>query len=301
MKTTPLALAIAGVLAAAATGASAQTYGQAYGAYQQQQATYQQQQQAYATARARYEQDKASYDARYGYGAYERRYGGFSYQPDQSYGYGYGTSYPATSYPAPAYPYSSSPYSSSPYGSPYSQAPSTYGYGYGSPYGTSTPYGYGTQAPYGYGTPAPYSSNPYYAGAYGANSSYGTQPCSTTSSSGGVSLSVLAALAQAALGGGSSAGSILNQAVLGAGVDRSTGSSTVSGVKCDSRGPYYSYNQTQPYREGYYDSYGQWHATATTRAYANCRIAPAPADTYGSQYRYVRVCPDSSGRYRITG
>jgi type II secretory pathway pseudopilin PulG len=292
MKTTPLALAIAGVLAAAATGASAQTYGQAYGAYQQQQATYQQQQQAYATARARYEQDKASYDARYGYGAYERRYGVFNYAPDQSYGYGYGSTYPTTTYPAPSYPYSSSPYSS---------APSTYGYGYGSPYGTSTPYGYGTPAPYNYGTPAPYSSNPYYAGTYGANSSYSPQPCSTSSSSGGVNIGVLAALAQAALGGGSSASSVLSQAVLGAGVDRSTGSSTVSGVKCDSRGPYYSYNQTQPYREGYYDSYGRWQATATARAYANCRIAAAPADTYGSQYRYVRVCPDSSGRYRITG
>jgi hypothetical protein len=24
-------------------------------------------------------------------------------------------------------------------------------------------------------------------------------------------------------------------------------------------------------------------------------------DSYGREYRYVRVCPDSMGRYRITG
>ena len=41
-------------------------------------------------------------------------------------------------------------------------------------------------------------------------------------------------------------------------------------------------------------------ATAAPAAYASCRIAPAPTDAYGSTYRYVRVCPDGTGRYRIS-
>ena len=28
---------------------------------------------------------------------------------------------------------------------------------------------------------------------------------------------------------------------------------------------------------------------------------PAPIDAYGNDVRYVRVCPDGDGRYRITG
>ena len=32
-----------------------------------------------------------------------------------------------------------------------------------------------------------------------------------------------------------------------------------------------------------------------------CRLAPAAVDAYGNDVRYVRVCPDADGRYRITG
>jgi len=279
MKMTPLKLAVAAVMAAGATSASAQTYGQAYSAYQaaqnsyyNQQSAYQASRETYEAARARYDADRAAYDARWGYGAYARAYGPFVYNaPAPTYGYGYGTTYPYSSYPATTYPYSSYPYSS---------APSTYGYGYGSPYG--------------------YSTNPYYAGAYGANSAYTTAvPCSSTSSS--ANLSVLSALAQAALGGGISTSNMVNQAVLGAVVDNALGRQSSYTARCDSRGYYYSYNQTQPYREGYYDAYGTWHATAPSPQYASCRLATAPTDAYGQTYRYVRVCPDSSGRYRITG
>lgn len=247
MKTTPLSLAIAGVLAATATGAAAQTYGQAYSTYQQQQATYQAQQLAYNTARAKYESDRAAYDARYGYGAYERRYGAFVYAPAPA-AYGYGTVYPANPYAV-----------------------------------------------------APYGTNPYYAGAYGANSGYtAADPCLTTSGRGSVNLGVLSALAQAALGGGVSTSSIINQAVLGASVNNSVGSRATSNVRCDSYGAYYTYSETRPYREGYYDAQGRWRTTRTSQAYARCRIAPAPTNAYASEYRYVRVCPDRSGRYRIT-
>ena len=278
MKTTPKALAIASVLAAAAfgTGAAAQTYGQAYQTYQQQQAQYQAQQTAYNTARAKYEADRAAYDARWGYGAYERAYGPFRYVAPNTYGYGYGT-YPYT-YPATTYPYASTyPYSTYPYAS----TPSTYGYGYGT---TTTPYGY----------------NPYSAGAYGVNSAYGTSvPCTTGSSS--VNLGVLSALAQAAMGGRSiSTSSMVNQAILGAVVDRTLGARAISSAQCDSRGYYYTYSQTQPYREGYYDASGRWVSTTAYGAYANCRIAPAPTNAAGSEFRYVRVCPDATGRYRIT-
>ncbi len=30
-------------------------------------------------------------------------------------------------------------------------------------------------------------------------------------------------------------------------------------------------------------------------------LAAQPVDSYGQDYRYVRVCPDREGRYRITG
>ena len=132
------------------------------------------------------------------------------------------------------------------------------------------------------------------------NSAYGTSvPCTTGSSS--VNLGVLSALAQAAMGGSSlSTSSIVNQAILGAVVDRTLGARAISSAQCDSRGYYYTYNQTQPYREGYYDASGRWVSTAAYGAYANCRIAPAPANAAGSEFRYVRVCPDATGRYRIT-
>lgn len=278
MKMTPKALAIASIVAAAAagTGAAAQTYGQAYQTYQQQYSTYQAQQAAYNSARAKYESDRAAYDARYGYGAYERRYGVFRYTPTTTYGYGYGSAYPYSSYPTTTYPYSSYPYSST---------PSAYGYGYG-----TSPY-----SPYGYG-----NTNPYYAGAYGVPSAYGTAvPCATGSSN--VNLGALASIAQAAMGSRStSVNSVVNQAILGAVVDQALGSRAISSSQCDSRGYYYTYDQTQPYREGYYDGYGRWVSTLSSSAYANCRIAPAPTNSYGSEYRYVRVCPDATGRYRIT-
>jgi hypothetical protein len=289
MKMTPKTLAIASVLAAAAvgTGASAQTYGQAYQTYQQQQAQYQAQQTAYNAARAKYEADRAAYDARYGYGAYERLYGPFRYAPTSTYGYGYGSTYPySSSYPYSSYPYSGTyPASSYPYSSSYPYA-STY------PYGSTYPYS---------STPSPYGYNPYYAGAYGTPSSYGTAvPCSTGSSS--VNLGALASIAQAAMGSRSlSVNSIVNQAILGAVVDRALGSRAISSSQCDSRGYYYTYDQTQPYREGYYDAYGRWVSTMPSSTYASCRIAPAPTNAYGSEYRYVRVCPDGTGRYRITG
>ena len=70
-------------------------------------------------------------------------------------------------------------------------------------------------------------------------------------------------------------------------------------AKCDEHGYYYSYNQTVPYQESDYDRArrsGQYDYAYYEDQ--RCRLAPAP--TSGDQYRYVRVCPDSQGRYRIT-
>ncbi|MGE5501541.1 MAG: hypothetical protein ACM3W4_06415 [Ignavibacteriales bacterium] len=273
MKMTPVKLAVAAVLAAGATTASAETYGQAWNAYQAAQNTYYSQQSvynanqaAYNAARAKYDADRAAYDARWGYGAYERAYGPFVWNsPAYSYNCP-ATTYPYSSYPATTYPYASYPYASNT-----------------NPYSSSYPYSY----------------NPYYAGAYGANSAYTSGvPCSTGSTP---NLSMLSALAQAAMGGSMSTSNLVNQAVLGAVVDNALGRQSTYTARCDSRGYYYSYNQTQPYREGYYDAYGTWHATAPSPQYASCRLAPAPTDAYGQTYRYVRVCPDADGRYRITG
>ena len=98
-------------------------------------------------------------------------------------------------------------------------------------------------------------------------------------------------------------------AVLGAVVGGALGAGIASGTDerrygaaCDTTGYYYSYGQTFPYREdasyrgrasGRYD-YGYYN-------HQRCRLAVAPADWNGrTDYRYVRVCPDRAGRYRIT-
>jgi hypothetical protein len=114
---------------------------------------------------------------------------------------------------------------------------------------------------------------------------------------------VLGALAGAALGsavagrGAKTEGSVLG-GVLGAAVGANVGRNA---ARCDEQGYYYSYDQTREYREpaefrgrrsGRYD-YAYYSRQ-------RCRLAPAPV-YYGGreEYRYVRVCPDRYGRYRI--
>lgn len=106
---------------------------------------------------------------------------------------------------------------------------------------------------------------------------------------------VIGALAGAALGSNVAArnarpeGTVLG-ALVGAGVGAAVGNAS---AKCDTRGNYYSYEQTQPYR--YSDGR---YAAASER----CRLAPAPTEYNGRvETRYVRVCPDADGRYRVEG
>jgi uncharacterized protein YcfJ len=114
---------------------------------------------------------------------------------------------------------------------------------------------------------------------------------------------ILGAIAGAALGsniaasGHRTAGSILG-GVVGAGVGGSVGNAH-DRYRCDNRGPYYSYNDTVEYREARDFRSGRYDYAYYNRMH--CRLAPAPIDRYGRDVRYVRVCPDADGRYRITG
>lgn len=145
---------------------------------------------------------------------------------------------------------------------------------------------------------------PPYAGYYGRPASATTVPCSTgRSSSSTVTGGLIGALAGAVLGsqiagrGDRTEGAVLG-GVAGAVVGGAVGNANAK-YKCDSRGPYFSYDDTVEYREG-----RQRYASAYDYGYytrQRCRLAAAPVDAYGRDVRYVRVCPDSEGRYRITG
>lgn len=274
-----LALATA-VPAAAQYYQPTQQYQQDLQQYQSQQRDYQRQQEAYQARQASYqaaradwerrranwESARAAYDARWGYGAYLRTYGPAPVWDTQDY----------AGYPVPAY------------AAPYANA-----------YGTNSAYA----APYGntYGTNGAYAAP--YANTYGTNSAY-TAPapvrCNNNST---VTAGVVGALAGAAFGSNVAArnarteGAVLGAAVggaIGAGVGRAN-----DRYKCDTRGPYFSRAETIPYRESY--AYG--YDADRYRRYSSmgCRLAAAPVDSYGQDYRYVRVCPDASGRYRLVG
>ena len=140
---------------------------------------------------------------------------------------------------------------------------------------------------------------PPYAGYYGRNTSAAVSCDNNSAVAGGV----IGALAGAVLGsqvaghGSRTEGSVLG-GVLGAAVGAGVGNAHDK-AQCDSRGPYYSYNDTIEYREGRNRYSSRYDYGYYTRQ--RCRLALAPVDAYGRDYRYVRVCPDSDGRYRITG
>lgn len=142
------------------------------------------------------------------------------------------------------------------------------------------------------------------ATSYGRNASY-EDPCATRKTNGKVAGGLIGALAGAALGsnvaanGRGTEGAVLG-AVVGGAIGASVGNAAAK-ARCDEAGYYYSYADTLPYRESRYDRYARSgdHDYGYYRR-MRCRLAPAPNDRYGD-VRYVRVCPDSEGRYRITG
>ena len=141
--------------------------------------------------------------------------------------------------------------------------------------------------------------SPPYAGYYGRNVSANVRCDNNSTVAGGL----IGALAGAVLGsnvagrGDRTEGAVLG-GIAGAVVGGAVGNAN-DRYKCDSRGPYFSYNDTVPYREGRtrYSSAYDYDYYSRQR----CRLAPAPIDAYGRDVRYVRVCPDGDGRDRITG
>ena len=144
---------------------------------------------------------------------------------------------------------------------------------------------------------------------YDPYSRYSNSPCERRRSSndrtGGTVIGALigGALGAAAAGSSSEAeGAVLGAIVggaLGNNIAGNSGDQDRYGAKCDSRGYYFTYDQTIPYRERSSDRHGRYDNNYYKRQ--RCRLAPAPADLYGRvEYRYVRVCPDRNNRYRIT-
>lgn len=175
---------------------------------------------------------------------------------------------------------------------------------------------------YGYGAysrrygPAPvwdssrWGSNDPYRPGYG-RPDYGrpdyayNDPCRDRRQGNTVAGGLIGAIAGAALGsnvaasGARTEGAVLG-ALVGGGIGAAIGNS--SAAKCDDYGHYWTYNDTIPYREGRY--YRGRNSGRYGYSYYNrqrCRLAAAPSDWGGrTEYRYVRVCPDRMGRYRIT-
>jgi hypothetical protein len=120
---------------------------------------------------------------------------------------------------------------------------------------------------------------------------------------------LIGALAGAALGANIAADKLRGEGiVLGAVVGGALGAGVTAGgndrrygALCDTTGYYYSYDQTFPYREdaSYRGRSGRYDYNYYSRQ--RCRLAMAPLDWDGrTDYRYVRVCPDRQGRYRLT-
>ncbi|MBP7817257.1 MAG: glycine zipper 2TM domain-containing protein [Phenylobacterium sp.] len=170
-------------------------------------------------------------------------------------------------------------------------------------------YGYGAYAR-SYGAAPSWDSARYDANRYGRDTTYSgssyADPCRSSNNNGQVAGGLIGALAGAAIGSNVAARNARTEgAVLGAVVGGFAGSQIgkqSAQAKCDSAGYYYSYADTVPYRESRYargQRNGQYDYSYYNRN--RCRLATAPVDDYGNDVRYVRVCPDRQGRYRITG
>lgn len=126
-------------------------------------------------------------------------------------------------------------------------------------------------------------------GAYRASSYDNCRSSRDNRTAGGA---VLGAIAGAVIGsnvaarGNRTEGAIVGGVVggvAGGAIGRST-------ARCDSTGYYYSYSDTRPYESRYAGGRYQSDYYMSRR----CRVA------YDQDGRYLRVCPDRSGRYRVT-
>ncbi len=141
------------------------------------------------------------------------------------------------------------------------------------------------------------------APSYGRDAAYVDDAGCRRDNSATVAGGIMGALAGAALGSNIAAHGHRNDgAVLGGVVGAFTGTAVGNAhtnYVCDQRGPYYSYRDTFTYREARGSRSGRYSANAYSEM--RCRLAIAPIDNDERDFRYVRVCPDADGRYRITG
>jgi len=151
------------------------------------------------------------------------------------------------------------------------------------------------------------------AGYYGRDAStggydrYRNSPCEQRRSGNTAAGLIIGALAGAAIGSNVAATDVQTEgAVLGAVVGGGLGAKIGrDSARCDANGYWYSRSETIPYREArYYRDRGERSGRYGYNDYyrRGCRLAAAPTEYGGrTDYRYVRVCPDRQGRYRITG
>jgi hypothetical protein len=230
---------------------------------------YQQDLQRYEQQRQDYQRQQDAYqDRREGYEAaraeYQRRLDGYNRaRADYDARYGYGA-YARVYGPAPVWDETHWAY----YAPAYAPAPA--------------------DAP----APAPY---------YGANTAYAAPPAVKCDNTGAVAAGAIGAIAGAVLGSNVAShknrteGAVLG-GLVGGGVGAAVGHSHDK-YKCDQRGAYFTYDETVPYQEpssARSDRYTEYQRMG-------CRLATAPVDSGATDYRYVRVCPDPDGRYRIVG
>lgn len=246
---------------AAAAPVAAQPYGSPYRPTD----AYQQEQRRYDAEQQAYRDQRADYRA--ARAEYERRYADWEARRaayDARYGYG---SYVRAYGPAPVWDERRWAY-------------------------TAPPAHYGPPPPAYYGAPS--------AGYYGSNASAYAAPPIRCNNNSAVTAGLIGAIAGGVLGsniaghGDKTGGTVLG-ALVGGGAGAAIGHANDK-YKCDQRGAYWSYNDTVPYRVDS-DVYRDDRYAEYSRR--GCRLAPAPVSD--RDYRYVRVCPDAEGRYRVTG
>ncbi|CAN7235639.1 hypothetical protein LJR164_000943 [Phenylobacterium sp. LjRoot164] len=249
------------------------------GRYQADRAAYEQSRQDYEAARANWERSREQYDRRYGYGAYARAYGPAPTWSEPSY-------QPTTSYP----PAGQSRFDYEQRLAAYDRARTDYDRRWGA--------GAYQRA---YGPPPVWSADTYAQDASTTAYMSNDPSCTNSKTNRSIGGALVGALLGSALGSNVAAkgvrteGAVLG-ALVGGGIGLGVGRAS---AKCDERGYFYSYDQTIPYQESDFDrsrQSGQYGYNDYDRM--QCRLAPAQVSS--SEQRYVRVCPDGSGKYRIT-
>jgi len=249
--------------------------------YRDQRADYRAARADYVRRMADWEARRASYDARYGYGAYVRTYGPAPVWDDRRW---------ASAAPSDDYRAARADYDRRMADWEARRASYDARYGYGAYVRTYGPPPVWDDRRWAQAPPA--------AGYYGRDTAYTARVSCNNNSA--VTAGIIGALAGSVLGSNVAArgrrgeGAVLG-GVVGAGVGAAVGHANDK-YKCDQRGAYWSYNDTVPYRvdsDVYRDDRQAYYSRR------RCRLAPAPVNE--NDYRYVRVCPDSDGRYRVTG